>query len=320
MVFLFEYATCTREALPASIAVEGLAMFRALYEDFSEVEGVASFTGRTLPHFPELPCAESWEQSFEEMLEREEHALVVAPESDNLLLNLTLRLESAGVKNLGSASRGVAIAGDKYACYRALSGVRQPKTELFRGSTALDFPLVAKPRMGEGCEGMRLVANEEELAALPEGYIIQEYVPGRPMSASLLAGDEVRVLSINTQEFSDGGYAGAELPLEIEEEQLEEVVKAVERIPGLRGYVGVDFVLGDELWVIEVNPRTTTPAAALREALGINLGELLFKNYYREALPEVRRRRRVRLRKLMRRAENAFVSLGGTSIVIEVVG
>ena len=319
MVFLFEYATCTREPLPASIAVEGLAMFRALYDGFSEVEGVSSFLGRALPYF-KLAVAESWEQSFEEMLEKEEHALVIAPESEGLLLRLTKKLESAGLKNLGSTSRGVAVAGDKYACYLALRGVRQPKTELFSGSTTLDFPLVAKPRMGEGCEGVRLIANEEELAALPQGYLVQEYVRGKPMSASLLVGDEVRVLSVNTQEFSDGSYVGAELPLSLNSEQLEEVIKAVERIPGLAGYVGVDFILGDELWVIEVNPRITTPAAALSEALGVNLGELLFKNYYREALPELKRGRRVRLRKLMRRADNAFVSLGGASIVIEVVG
>ncbi len=319
MVFLFEYATCTREALPESIAVEGLAMFRALYEGFSEVEGVASFTGRAMPYF-QLPVVESWERSFQEMLAGEEHALIVAPESDNLLLDLTRRLEKAGVKNLGSSSRGVAIAGDKYACYRALRGVNQPRTELFSGSTTLDFPLVAKPRVGEGCEGLRIVSSEEELSSLPRGYLLQEYVPGRPMSASLIVGDEVRLLSVNTQEFSGGSYTGAELPLSLDAEHLEEVIRAVERIPGLAGYVGVDFVLGEELWVIEVNPRITTPAAAMREALGVNLGELLFRNYYREALPELKRRRRVRLRKLGKRVENAFVSVEDASIVIEVVG
>jgi hypothetical protein len=178
---------------------------------------------------------------------------------------------------------------------------------------------VAKPRTGEGGEGLRMVSSEEELSSLPRGYILQEYVEGRAMSASLLVGDEARLLSVNTQEFRGGCYAGAELPLRLDGEHLEEVIRAVERIPGLAGYVGVDFVLGEELWVIEVNPRITTPAAALREALGVNLGELLFRNYYREALPAIKRRRRVRLRKVDRRVENAFVSVDNASIVIEVV-
>jgi hypothetical protein len=320
MVFLFEYATCTREALPASIAVEGLAMFRALYDSFSKVEKVASFTGRALPYFPELPCAENWEESFEAMLEGEEHALLIAPESDNLLLNLTRRLENAGAKNLGSASQGVAIAGDKYRCYRALSGVNQPKTEIFRSTTTLDFPLVAKPRLGEGCEGLRIITSEEELAEVPQGYLLQEYVEGRAMSASLIVGNEVRVLSVNTQEFNGNSYVGAELPLSLDAEMEEEIIKAVESIPGLAGYVGVDFVLGEELWIIEVNPRITTPAAALHEALGINLGELLLRNYYREAMPEIKCRRRVKLEKVYGSAKHAFVSVGEASIVIRVIG
>ncbi|WP_456474710.1 ATP-grasp domain-containing protein [Candidatus Pyrohabitans sp.] len=319
MVFLFEYATCTREALPESIAVEGLAMFRALYEGFAKVEKVASFTGRTMPYFPELACAESWEESFEAMLEREEHALIIAPESDNLLLSLTRKLENAGVKNLGSASRGVAIAGDKYACYCALRGVNQPRAELFRGTTTLDFPLVAKPRLGAGCEGLRIITSEEELASLPQGYLLQEYVEGRPMSASLIVGDEIKLLSVNTQEFNGNSYIGAELPLSLDT-GMEEIIKAVESIQGLAGYVGVDFVLGEELWVIEVNPRITTPAAALDEALGINLGELLLKNYYREALPEIKRRRRVKLEKIYGFAKNAFASIGEVSMMIRVIG
>jgi biotin carboxylase len=46
-------------------------------------------------------------------------------------------------------------------------------------------------------------------------------------------------------------------------------------ILNLRGYCGVDLVLGKKPYVIEVNPRLTTSFIALARVLDANLGELL---------------------------------------------
>lgn len=59
--------------------------------------------------------------------------------------------------------------------------------------------------------------------------------------------------------------------------------EVVESINGLKGYVGVDLILGEDVHVVEVNSRLTTPYVALRKLLNFNLGEaildLLKENY-----------------------------------------
>ncbi len=307
MLFLFEYATCTPVSLPAGIAVEGLAMFRAMHASFSELLRVRT-----------TPSHAGWMQRFQELAEECEHALVIAPESGGVLLELTRVLEKAGTLNLGSSPEGVRIAGDKLLCHRALRGLPQPETELYDGTCTLEPPLVAKPRVGEGGERM-LVRSEEELERVPRGWLLQELVPGRAMSASLLVGDDVHVLSLNTQRFSGTSYAGGEI---ISRQVPEEVIEAASRIKGLHGYVGVDFVQGEHTWIIEVNPRLTTPAAGLTRALDTSLGELLLRNAEGRQLPSVQLRQKVGVRKLrgsIKQGMQEIASTGGYTIALEVL-
>lgn len=160
-----------------------------------------------------------------------------------------------------------------------------------------------------------MVENAAELAGVPGGYLLQEYVAGAPCSASLLVGDEVRVLSYNTQELDGFAYKGAKLPLDME---CEEVLRAAERVKGLFGYVGVDFVYAEgRARIIEINARPTTPIIALGEVLGCSAAELILRNYRREAMPPLRTRKKVHLRKS--NGAGGYASLGGVSIMMEEV-
>ena len=298
-VFLFEYATCSSHSLPPSVAVEGCGMFKALFEGF---QNPISFYHE--PRYLEL---------FKEFLERSEYVLTIAPETDMELFRLTGEIEKSGTKNLGSSKEAVRIATDKFLTYERLKDL-SPKTHVYKGKTRLDFPLIAKPRDGVSCEGVMLVRGEEELEKVPSGYLVQEYVPGRPMSASLLVGDEDRLLSINTQELVDFKYKGAKLPVKLS--NTEGIMEAVHRIPGLFGYVGVDFVLRDGCPVIiEVNPRPTTPIIALNRALGINVSELIIRNFNGRPLPDFKPSRMVHLKKTS--SKSGYVSCNGSSIEIE---
>jgi hypothetical protein len=54
---------------------------------------------------------------------------------------------------------------------------------------------------------------------------------------------------------------------------------AIDVVPGLLGYVGVDVLLGDDGqdWVIEINPRLTTSYVGLRALAASNLCEALWR-------------------------------------------
>ncbi len=299
-VFLFEYATCTAQALPPSVAVEGRGMFKSLYEGFSNPS--------TFYH------AADYLSAFKKLLRKADYVLAIAPETDMELYNLAKLIEESNCSNLGCDAGSIKIASDKFSTYKKLRNL-SPKTEVYNGNgTSLDFPLISKPRDGVSCQGLRLIQDEKELSQLPEGILIQEYVDGRSMSASVLVGEEVRILSINTQEIIDFEYVGAKMPLPLADH--ENILAAVERIDGLFGFVGVDFLLADdEVIIIEVNPRPTTPIMGLKAAFNMNISEIIIKNYYKERIPEFRAVKTVELKKT--RSKNGFVRCGNYSIVIE---
>jgi hypothetical protein len=306
-VFLFEYATCgALEKLDPSICVEGLGMFKALLE-----KPVFTFVDKRIPYF-NFPRTENYMEDFLRYVEDADFALVIAPEEDLNLYNFTKIVERAGCANLGSNSRAIFRASDKYETYKALREF-MPKTELFRKSTTLDFPLVAKPRFGVSGKGIYLVNSEKELERVQKGYLVQEYVKGQAASASVMVGDETKIISVNTQEIENFRYKGAKIPFEIPEDEI--IFKAVEKIKGLFGYVGVDFVLGEEIKIMEINPRPTTPIIAFKGVYGIDVLSLILKNYQGK-IPEVRARKKVHLKK-GRKTGKSFVHFKGYSIYLE---
>ncbi|MBU2559848.1 ATP-grasp domain-containing protein [archaeon] len=312
-VFLFEYATCGAFAeLEPSITVEGMGMFKTLESGF---EDVSTFIDSRISDFDNFPRVKNYEELFFDYSEKSDFFLVIAPESAGVLHNLTVEAEKSGNVNLGSTPGAIEIAADKLATYEALHGLQTPKTELYDSSTSLNFPLIAKPRDGVSCEGVALLRNEDELKNVPEGYLLQEYVKGTPASATLLVGDEVQILSLNTQEIEDFKYTGAKIPLETDAE-TEEIIKAAERIKGLHGLVGIDFILNDRVNIIEINPRPTTPIIALNDVYGFNISKLVLDNYYHERIPNFEAKKSVTLKKGSKK-QNSFVSFGDYSIWIQ---
>ena len=68
--------------------------------------------------------------------------------------------------------------------------------------------------------------------------------------------------------------------------------RAVEAVPGLRGYVGVDLLLGEagdgsQDWAVEINPRLTTSYVGLRALAQTNLAELLLRLVLGEEVPKL---------------------------------
>jgi predicted ATP-grasp superfamily ATP-dependent carboligase len=110
----------------------------------------------------------------------------------------------------------------------------------------------------------------------------QRFVEGTPASCCLLAGEEVRVLSLNRQliRWEEGRvrYLGSRVPLELPPSPSKEVELMASRAAGLlkaRGLCGADLVVGRRPYLVEVNPRLTTSFLALERILRGNLAEML---------------------------------------------
>lgn len=275
-------------------------MFKSAFDGFRNYFDITGFVRPEFAHLFPLP-ADSLD-SVERYLEESDVFLIVAPEDEFLLYNLTKKAEKYA-ENLGSSSRAIAITSDKWELYKKLKGkVQVPETSL--GELGCKF--LVKPRTGCAGEGVRFSD------AVPEGYIAQEFIEGMNLSVSLAVGDDIRCLSVNEQLLDGFRYVGAVVPARISEEVRKEVVKeaitAAECINGLNGYVGVDVVYSDQPYIIEINARLTTPVVAFSKAYGVSVADFL-------AGKEIKFVRRQILRK-SEKAESPYVKVGKYSIEI----
>jgi predicted ATP-grasp superfamily ATP-dependent carboligase len=284
--FVYEYASSGVDpALPASLRQEGEALLRAVAADLSRIAGAEV---RTIP----TPPPEGEQAAFRVLARWADFSLVIAPEFDNILHERCRWVEEEKGRLLGPSSMAVALTSDKLRLGKHLraQGVRTPVCWPV-DQAPLSFPLVCKPRFGAGSLATFRLDRPEELAeclaiAHTEGWhgemMLQPFVRGMPASVALLCGPRARIpLAPAVQLLSNDGrfhYQGGEMPLPpaLADRAVREARMAVDAVPGLLGYVGVDIVLGDAGdWVIEINPRLTTSYLGLRELAVDNVAEMM---------------------------------------------
>ena len=206
--------------------------------------------------------------------------LVIAP--DNLLPRFTMILEQH-THNLGCGSMSAAVCANKVQTAKILRshGVPVPD-EVVSGQR------VIKPVNGCGAQGVRL--SGEPAGAAEFG---QQYISGEHLSVSLVAnrvvgeaclyfsGAPPLVLALNRQSIEIGTdgifhYRGGETPVSHprSEEILQTATRAIE-VLGCQGYCGVDVVVADRVYVVDVNPRITTSLVGIAGCMKEEIAEIL---------------------------------------------
>ncbi|MFH0860080.1 MAG: ATP-grasp domain-containing protein [Candidatus Altiarchaeota archaeon] len=170
-------------------------------------------------------------------------------------------------------------------------GIKHPKTILVDkimnvewACKTIGFPLVTKPLHGSSGQGVRLIHSLKEALTEFDKYkriLIQEYVRGVNASVSVIStGADATAVSLNEQllgknEFGQEnqfGYCGNIVPLESRlERKAREDAETICREFKLVGSVGIDMVLADQPYVIEVNPRFHDTLECIERAYDINL-------------------------------------------------
>jgi len=206
--------------------------------------------------------------------------IVIAP--DHLLPRFTMILEQH-THNLGCGSMNAALCANKVQTAKILRshGVPVPE-EVVAGRR------VIKPVSGCGAQGVRL--SDQPAGA---GEFCQQYIDGEHLSVSLVgsmvvgdaclyfSGAPPLVLALNRQSIEVGGdgafhYLGGETPIDHprREEICQVAAKAI-GVLGCQGYCGVDVVVSDQVYVVDVNPRITTSlvgiAACMKEEIAMIL-------------------------------------------------
>ncbi|HWE38579.1 MAG TPA: ATP-grasp domain-containing protein [Isosphaeraceae bacterium] len=293
VIFIHEFVTgggLAGAALPATLAAEGAAMRRALAADFAAPGGV-----RVVMTLDDRLDAEPgpWEtvrvgpgrelEAFGRLAAEADDTLLIAPETGGTLRDRAALLDLVGGRSLGSTPAAIALAGDKFRLGRLLDdlGIATPETVRVVPAEGLPdsfpYPAVLKPIDGAGACHTYLVTGPGHLppgaVELPEA-ILQPYLPGVPLSASVLVGSDGHVtpIGIGTQHIHINNfsflYEGGTVPNH--DESFDDLLPALAAVPGLRGWVGVDYLRegpGGRAVVLDINPRPTTSVVGLLRLL-----------------------------------------------------
>lgn len=206
--------------------------------------------------------------------------LVIAP--DPLLAGFSATLEHL-THNIGCGSMNVAVCANKLRAKAVLAmhGVPVPE-EVTTGLR------IVKPIRGYGSAGVRLTDGPAA-----EGEFGERYIEGEQISVSMVgsrvvgdacdnySGDPPLLLAVNRQLISVGPdsqirYLGGETP--IDHPRKEEIVAtaalALNRL-GCQGYTGIDMVVADRCYVVDVNPRITTSLVGIAACMQEEIADVL---------------------------------------------
>lgn len=306
-LLILEFATAQGLRDP-SLTLEGVAMLEGLLSDldYTNADYLISKNASIIPNLKKsrscspIMIEEDLLEWLDDNIINYHHCLPLAPEENFTLFKVTEKIEEKGVQIIGSTSEAVMICSDKMKTYELLKKDHPMiKTEKvyfsnlknYKGFFNHNRKMVVKPADGVSCSGVFMLDSYHQflkasleikkITNIPY-FLLQDYLDGVSTSVSLLSdGINTVPMSLNLQyiDFNKSKiyYKGGKIPFEhgLSEKAIETAEKVVKTINGLKGYVGVDLILDDEVHILEINPRITTPYVALRNMLNFNLGKAI---------------------------------------------
>ena len=230
-------------------------------------------------------------------------------------LNLADGLRAAGVPILGTQPESIETAEDRqlFAAMLDKLGLRQTpngsavKTEeAVTIANKIGYPVLVRPSFVLGGRAMELIYHEEDLRRYMTSAI--EITPDRPVLVDRFLEDaiEVDVDCISDGETSvigaimehieqagiHSGDSACVIPsFSLSQKVLREIssaTKAMARELNVRGLMNVQFaVKGEDVYVLEVNPRASRTVPFVSKAIGIPLAKLAAKVMVGKTLSEL---------------------------------
>ncbi len=264
-VLLAEYASRHDPAL----APEGAAMLAILKKSFENCG-----------YEVVLPGSGDFGAEIELLAPACDMGLVIAP--DHLLARYTQILEQH-THNLGCGFMTAALCANKVQTEKILQAHGVPVPAI-----ATSGKRMIKPVKGCGALGVRVSEGP-----VGDGEFAQQFIEGEHLSVSLVAsrvigdacayftGKPPLVLAVNHQlikQAADGSiqYLGGETPVHpAREAEIIEMAKKTIIVLGGQGYCGVDVVVADKVYVVDVNTRITTSLVGIAACMKEEIADIL---------------------------------------------
>ena len=290
-VLIYEHVTgggMAGEELQASWLQEGSAMRLVAVKAFQEAGcTVSTLQDSRLPLDIDIECTQISDPLqirpvLCSSMQSTDHGVLIAPETGGVLADLAQWTQHIPGWSLGCTLDAVRLCTDKFDFSKFLSANQIPNPQTWLP----DHPekpwinresfLVVKPRDGAGSLNTFKVHKDlvnQTLSDIDRALtIIQNFSPGISMSLSVLCDGHGGVIPIGVCSHNLKPFPYAEGIWDLSEykathdpdfpiSELTNCMKSLQITPGLRGWVGVDFLWDAELrtdLVIEINPRLTS--------------------------------------------------------------
>lgn len=208
---------------------------------------------------------------------------------------------------LGNDSKTIKKVREWHAFSKSLKkrGILSPETKLLPLEDAREFVSsnkgwIIKPVKtggGHSIYDSRTLDVIKEDKELEDKVLVQEYISGKPVSSTIAVSEESVCIGSAQQlvgaHFNKYRYAGSIAPLDAGAELLEELSCEIGEIFKLKGVNGIDFILSDEPYVLEVNPRLTGSMEVIEKAYKLNVLDLHVKACLGEKLKIKKTRPRI---------------------------
>ena len=265
------------------------------------------------------------EEDVMSIVEVEKPVGVVVAFGGQTAIKLAKALDSRGVKILGTSAESIDVAEDRERFDKFLESISMTRPKAVAVESAeeaaiaakiLGYPVLLRPSYVIGGQGMSVVRNPEELKTYMEAIItedvsnsvlVDKYMPGAELEVDCVSdGTTVLIPGIMEHIERAGIHSGDSIavypPYNLSETMTKKICDVSVRIAkglGTKGIVNIQYLIFEnELYVIEVNPRSSrtvpyiskvTRIPVIELASRVMLGEKLADMGYSEGLADMAR-------------------------------
>ncbi|MDR3363631.1 MAG: carbamoyl-phosphate synthase (glutamine-hydrolyzing) large subunit [Clostridiales Family XIII bacterium] len=216
-------------------------------------------------------------------------------------LNLAEELDRRGINILGTSFESIDLAEDrqKTADFLAALGIKTPpgfsvttKEAAFEAVAALGYPLVVRPSYVIGGRAMQVVYTDRELleylteaVSLSDDHpvLIDKYIQGKELEVDAISdGEDILIPGIMEHVERTGVHSGDSIsvypphtaPKHVTD-TLIDYTNRITRALKTCGLVNIQYAWdGDEIYVIEVNPRASRTVPIISKVTGVPMVRL----------------------------------------------
>ncbi len=234
-------------------------------------------------------------------------------------LKLSLPLQEAGVKILGTQPKSIDIAEDRELFSKLARdlGLKQPpnatarsKEEAIALAREIGYPVLVRPSYVLGGRAMRIIYEEEELrkyldeairVSFERPLLIDKYLAdSMEVDVDAIGDGEDYLIGAVMEHIEEAGVHSGDSaacipPYTLSQDVVEEIKKQSVKIAkalDVRGLINLQFaVQGKDVYILEVNPRASRTVPFVSKAIGYALAKLAaligVGKKLRELVPEV---------------------------------